>query len=349
MIPVAILATVDPVLRDAALLSLLTDLPGTGVLAQDLDPDTGTLRRIVSDQHGIAEDSTRPLAHACLGCAIREDSVPTLESMAAAGRWERIIWALPVSAETAPAARPLCRPDAVPGLELATVACVVDADQVEADLMGDELLADRDLALSADDRRSVGEASAAQLGHADLVLTIGDDPVGLTLADHLRGRRTLRSTLFGIRAEQVFAPRHSARHAEARIDPCRIQAPDAPDAHGVWSLDLLSPRPVHPGRFLAGIGELAGGRTRSRGRFHLLSRPGRVAVWDGAGRQLSIGDGGPWRVGTPSTRIVFTGVDDDRARVAQGFARMLMTDDELAGSMRVRHEDDGLDGWLGAR
>jgi hypothetical protein len=35
--------------------------------------------------------------------------------------------------------------------------------------------------------------------------------------------------------------------------------------------------------------------------------------------------------------------------VAQGFARMLMTDDELAGSMRVRHEDDGLDGWLGAR
>jgi hypothetical protein len=237
MIPVAILATVDPVLRDAALLSLLTDLPGTGVLAQDLDPDTGTLRRIVSDQHGIAEDSTRPLAHACLGCAIREDSVPTLESMAAAGRWERIIWALPVSAETAPAARPLCRPDAVPGLELATVACVVDADQVEADLMGDELLADRDLALSADDRRSVGEASAAQLGHADLVLTIGDDPVGLTLADHLRGRRTLRSTLFGIRAEQVFAPRHSAgtpRRGSIRA-ASRLRMPRTRMGSGAWT------------------------------------------------------------------------------------------------------------------
>lgn len=349
MIPVVILATVDPVLRDAALLSLLTDLPGTGVLAQDLDPGAGTLRRIVSDRQGIAEDRTRLLEHACLGCAIREDSLPALESMVAADRWERIVWALPVSAQTVPAARPLCESGAVPGLELATVACVVDADLVEADLMGDELLADRELALSREDRRSVGEAVAAQLGHADLVLTIGADPVGLTLTDHLRGRRTLRSTLFGIRAEQVFAPRHSPRHAEARIDPCRIQAPDAPDAHGVWSLDLLSPRPVHPGRLLAGIDELAGGRTRSRGRFHLPTRPGRVGVWDGAGRQLSIGDGGRWRIGTPSTRLVFTGVDDDRASVALGFARMLMTDAELAAVTPAVRVDDGLDTWLGPR
>ncbi len=346
MIPVVILATVDPVLRETALLSLLTDLPGTGVLRQDLDPGTGMLRRVVSDEHGVAEDETRPLEHTCLGCAIREDSLPALESMAASGRWRRIVWALPVSAQTLPAARPLCAPGAVPGVELATVACVVDADRIETDLMDDDLLADRHLALALEDRRSVGEAVAAQLGHADLILTTGSDPVGLTLADHLRGRRTMRSALFHIRAEQVFVPHHSPRHAEARVDPCRIQAPDAPDAHGVWSLDLLSPRPVHPGRFLAGLDGLAGGRVRSRGRFHLTTRPGRVGVWDAAGRQLSIGDGGPWRIGTPSTRLVFTGVDDDRAGVARGFAAMLMTDAELA---RTRPVADGLDDWLGGR
>jgi G3E family GTPase len=349
MIPVVILATVDPVLREAALLSLLTDQPGTGVLRQDLDPGAGALRRVISDEHGVVEDETRPLEHTCLGCAIREDSLPALETMVASGRWDRIVWALPVSAQTLPAARSLCERGAVPGVELATVACVVDADRIEHDLMGDELLADRNLALALDDRRSVGEAVAAQLGHADLLLTIGSDPMGLTLADHLRGRRTMRSALFGTRAEQVFAPRHSPRHAEARVDPCRVQAPDAPDAHGVWSLDLLSPRPVHPGRFLAGIDELAGGRTRSRGRFHLPTRPGRVGVWDGAGRQLSIGDGGRWRIGTPSTRLVFTGVADDRARVVQAFARMLMTDAELATAARPRRADDGLDAWLGAR
>ena len=346
MLPVVILSTVDPVLRESALLSLLTDLPGTGVLRQDLDPATGTIRRVISDEHGVHEDTTQRLEHACLGCAVREDSLPALDTMAGSGRWERIVWALPVSAQSLTAARPLCRGGAVDGVQLASVVCVVDADRVEEDLMGDALLADRELALSVDDRRSVGEAVAAQLEHADLVLTTGSDPVGLTLADHLRGRRTMRSALFTTRATQVFAPRHSPRHAEARVDPCLVRAPDAPDAHGVWSLDLMSPRPVHPGRFLEGLDELAGRRIRSRGRFHLTTRPGRFGVWDAAGRQLSIGDGGPWRVAGPSTRLVFTGVDDDRAAVAGGFARMLMTDAELAGA---RPTADGLDDWLGHR
>ncbi len=351
MLPVVVLASIDPVLRDAALFSVLTDLPGTGILRQDLDPDAGTLRRVISDEGGVVEDVTRPLEHTCLGCAIREDSLPALETMVQAGRWERIVFALPVSAETMPAARPLSDPgiQEVVGADLAAVACVVDADTVEADLMGDELLADRRLALSTDDRRSVGEALAAQLGHADLVLTSGSDPVGLTLTDHLRGCRTMRSGLFRTRAGQLFAPRHSPRHAEARVDPCRVRAPDVPDAHGVWSLDLRTHRPVHPGRFLEQLDELAGGRTRSRGHFHLVSRPDRIGVWDGAGRQLSIGDGGPWRIGSPSTRLVFTGVDDDRARIAKAFATMLMTDDELAARSGRSQADDGLDDWLGTR
>src|SRR5690349_5397865 len=147
MFPVVILSTVDPVLRETALLSLLTDLPGTGVLRQDLDPATGTIRRVVTDEHGVHEDVTQHLEPACLGCAIREDSLPALDAMVGAGRWERIVWALPVSAQTLPAARLLCADGAVDGVQLASVVCVVDADRVERDLMEDDLLADRGLAL----------------------------------------------------------------------------------------------------------------------------------------------------------------------------------------------------------
>jgi G3E family GTPase len=351
-VPVVILASVDPVLRDAALFSVLTDLPGTGVLRQDLDPTAGTLRRVISDETGVAEDQTVPLAHTCLGCAIREDSLPSLESMIASGRWQRIIWALPVAAETTPAARPLANPDIAGriGAELAGVVALADTDTLTDDIMGDDLLADRGLALSEHDRRSVGEALAAQLGHADLVLTTGSERVGTTLAEHLRGVRAHRSELFATSALQLFLPRYVHHVAEARTDPRLVLPPDASDADGVWSLDLGSRRPLHPLRFSDRLSDLGSGRVRSRGRFQLASRPRTVGEWDSAGGQLSIGDAGGWEGATPSTRLIFTGTGNDRDRITGAFADVLLTDREIAAGPRFwRTMDDGLDAWLGDR
>lgn len=97
-VPLIVMSTADPVLRGAAMFSLLTDLPGTGFLSQDLAPESATIRRRISDEAGVAEDQTVPLAHSCLGCAIREDSLPALESMVQSGRWRQIVWALPITA-----------------------------------------------------------------------------------------------------------------------------------------------------------------------------------------------------------------------------------------------------------
>lgn len=352
-VPVVILSTVDPVLRDAALFSVLTDLPGTGVLRQDLDPAAGTLRRVISDETGVAEDQTVPLAHTCLGCAVREDSMPSLDSMIASGRWQRIVWALPVSAETAPAARPLANPDIATelGAELAGVVALADIDTLSEDVMGDGLLVDRGIALSGDDRRSVGEALAAQLRHADLVLTVGSERTGATLVDHLLGVRARRSDLFAMAATQLFLPRYAHHAAEARIDPRLVLPPDAPDANGVWSLDLSSRRPVHPLRFTDRLEDLGSGPVRSRGRFQLASRPRTVGEWDGAGGQLSVGDAGGWEGLVPSTRLVFTGTGPrDADRITEAFDQILLTDHEIAAGPSVwRSMDDGLDAWLGDR
>ncbi len=352
-VPVVILSTIDPVLRDAAVFSILTDLPDTGVLRQDLDPDAGILRRVISDDTGVAEDQTVPLAHTCLGCAIREDSLPSLDSMIASGRWQRLVWALPVSAETTPAARPLANPDIANriGAELAAVVALAGTDTLAEDIMGDDLLADRGLALSTDDRRSVGEALAGQLGHADLVLTTGSDKIGTTLADHLRGVRARRSELFSMPAAQLFLPRYVHHAAEARVDPRMVVPPDASDANGVWTLDLSSRRPLHPFRFNDRLSALGSGRVRSRGRFQLASRPGTVGEWDSAGGQLSIGDAGGWEGSTPSTRLIFTGTTrHDRERITRTFNSVLLTDEEIAAGPRVwRSMDDGLDAWLGDR
>lgn len=350
MIPVVVLATVDPVLRDAAVFSLLTDLPGTGFVRQDLDPHTGTVRRVVGDQSGLVDDLTEPADPGCPGCVLRENVLPAVEAMVQVGRWQRIVLALPVSAATSPAARPLTDPAVRRrlGIDLATVVSVVDVDRVEHDLMSGDLLADRGLALTAGDGRAVGEVLAGQLAHADVVLTTGSDPVGRTLTDHLRGRRSSRRDLFDSNARELFTARHCAGHAAARIDPYWLSRSTTPDAHGVWTLDLISERPVHPERFLLRLPELAGGRVRTRGRFRVPTRPDRLGVVDGAGGHLSIGDAG--RPATPlATRMVITGVGVGSAQRRRAFADILLNDDELDSGQDWSTVDDGLDDWLGVR
>ena len=130
MMPLVVLATVDPVLRDAAVFSLLTDLPGTGFVRQDMDPGSGTVRRVAGDADGLVDDVTEPFAHGCPGCVQRENLLPAMEAMAGRGRWSRMVLALPVAGASAPAARPLADPALRRrlGVELATVVCVVDVD-----------------------------------------------------------------------------------------------------------------------------------------------------------------------------------------------------------------------------
>lgn len=367
-VPVVVLATVDPVVRDLSQFSLVSDLPETGVLRHDLDPTAGTLRRVVSDGgpgldgSGVIDDHTMPLAHTCMGCAIREDLLPSLAGMAASGRWKRLLVVLPVAAELVPVVSALDDPETASELDVTLYATVAagDADQVRHDLMGDELLADRGLALALDDRRSVGEALAAQVEYADLVLASGTDTVGLTLLDHLRGVRSARTDLFTTRAGQVFLPRHDARLAAARVDPRLVVPADAADSsgvddHGVWTIDLHTRRPLHPERFRDQMEELVGQDTRSRGRFQLATRPRTVGVWDGVGGQLSIGDAGGWEHCSPSTRMVFTGHAEaggerTRQQLRRAFAAMQLDDREMSrGPAYWKSVDDGLDPWLGDR
>ena len=350
MIPVVVLATVDPVLRDAALFSMLTDLPGTGFVRQDFDSAAGTVRRVVGDEHGLVDDVTETIAHGCPGCVQRENVLPAMEAMVELGRWQRIVLALPVSAATASAARPLSDPAVARRLriDLATVACAIDIDRIEPDLMGGDRLADRDLGLTADDARAVGEVLAAQLAHADIVLTTGTDPIGRTLTDHLRGRRSGRRDLFDSNPRERFAARHCAGNAASRIDPYWLSRSATPDAHGVWTLDLISERPVHPERFRHLLPDLAGGRVRTRGRFRLPTRPDRLGVVDGTGGHLSIGDAG--RPAAPlTTRMVITGIGGGAAERRRAFTDILLTDAELDSGPDWSRLDDGLDEWLGVR
>lgn len=116
-----------------------------------------------------------------------------------------------------------------------------------------------------------------------------------------------------------------------------------------WRVDLRSSRAFHPGRLLDDIESLGGGRHRSRGCFWLPTRPHRAIVWDGAGGQLSIGNGEPWGRCTPLTRIIVVGTGNPPGHLRTAFESMLLRSDEQGrASFTWRVAEDGFEPWLAA-
>lgn len=382
IIPVSVLATIDPVLRDSALFGLLMDAPAVVAVRHDIHADH--LRRVVLDATGVIEDVIVPLEHACLSCAVREDALPTIARLARDGRWTHVLLALPVSAEPLPAARALAIATEPGGVldhtRVATSLTVVDIDTLQQDLFGDETLAERGLELTDDDERSVGEALAAQIEQADLVVTSSTSAAPSSpaepaetwsatssgLLDRLRGAGTRRvDGLHALSASDLAAATHSPARAERRAHPLGavvISGPGGVPGDRSWTLELRSSLPFHPERLLDQIEELSAGGLRARGVFHVADRPGLACLWDGAGGQLAFGDLGPWSevcAGTvPHTRIVVVGVaddrgtdtaQDDRRRLLEAFQVALCTPEELAAGVEWLWREDHLAPWLGAR
>jgi G3E family GTPase len=128
-----------------------------------------------------------------------------------------------------------------------------------------------------------------------------------------------------------------------------VRRGDLPEPSGrAWTLDLSSERPLHPGRLMSSLQRLGGGPHRSRGCFWLPSRPGHACAWDGAGGLVSIGFSREWRLESPLTRLVVTGVDRTPDDIATAFHHCLLTDAEIADrGLYWEVGEDGFEPWLG--
>lgn len=351
--PVVLVTGVDADAMAAATVAMQFDLPQAVVLRHDLDVGTQRLTRVVSDLAGVVERVHHDLDHACVSCALREDIVPTIERLAASGRWGAVVVHLPTAAE----AVQVCRvtsldPQAAPSARITSVVTALSGPNLEAELIGDELLHERGLHTSEDDGRGVAEVLCSMVEYADAVVTVGPAAAegrallaALARPDALRVPEPSRIPS----ARLVSGDLHDHRRTEAWVDTVR-RGP-VPDPIGpVWTLDLRSDLPLHPDRLLAGIEAIGGGPRRSRGCFWLPTRPGDVCVWDGAGGQLSIGSSGRWGLADPLTRIVVTGLegDEEKSLVRDAFTRCLLSETEVARQGRYWEVgEDGFEPWLG--
>lgn len=356
-LPLALLATVDPVLRDTVALTATLE-PGTVVVRHDLLADRGGIRRVVSDLAGVVEDVVVPLDHACVSCAVREDAIPTLRRLAADGRWGQAVLALPVSGESLPVARTLA-PQTEPGgdlpeYRLSAVVCAADLTTFVEDVLGDDLLAERGRALTEDDRRAVGEALVGLVEHADVVVTSGDAHAGSSeLLELLRAADGERvDGVHLLDGAALFAGTHDPEAGEARTDLDRDPGERAEGlaGDGFRTLRLSAEVPFHPDRLLDRVEELGSGRIRSRGVFWVPTRPDSVIGWEGSGGQLSVGELGEWGDDEPRVDLTFTGLAADLAHLPAVFEAVLLTDEEHAAGLEAwLGRQDVLEPWLGER
>lgn len=361
-LPVFLVAGIAEAPMSAAALGLQLDLPGAVLLRHDLDLGRRTLTRTIADLTGVLEREVIELEHLCVACAVREDIVPTLERLADLDRWEAVVTHLPISADPTQVCR-VVEPDhgRSLGFRVAGVVVGLEGESLRADLVGDDLLAERGLATSQEDRRSVAEVASGLIEYADAIAVFGDpDGVDLAFVDALSRPGAIVLTDWpGLHARDLLHGIHDHEASEAWVDEVRRDAVSASRTPGVWTLDLTSDRPLHPGRLQTEIAALATGGHRSRGCFHLPSRPGAVCGWSGAGDGLSIGTVGTWGGEEPITRIVVHGILDprespsgstvakQRAAIQKAFETALLTDDELRSAEFLDLTSDGLEAWLG--
>lgn len=350
-VPVILISGVDADPMIQATISMQLDLPSAVVVRHELDPDRELLIRTVSDANGVIEHLEIDVEHACTSCATREDVVPTLERLAASGRWGAIIAQLPVTAEPMQVCRLISfSPQSAPHVRIAATLVALDGSSVHSDLIGDDLLVERGLPVRDDDERGVGETASAMVEYADVVAAIGEPSTAdwELLRALARPGAQLTNSCAELDASALAAGVHDHEAAEEWVAVVRRAPLPRSGGEDAWVLDINSDRPFHPDRLQQTIVLLGRGERRSRGCFWLPSRPTQVCQWDGAGGMVSIGPADRWDGTGPLTRIVVVGVDEGRDQLAEAFAACLLTDDELAERGRYWELDsDGFEPWLG--
>jgi len=271
----------------------------------------------------------------------------------ALGRWQCVAVSLPLTAAPEPVVFEIQQAIHDGELEdavLASVVSLVDLATFEEDLLGDALLDERGLAFGGYDRRSVGEAAAAQVEFADDVVTVdpGSATAGTLLAHLVAPTSRLHVGWDTVPAAQLAAARHDTEAARRRVDP--LQGSAQPCLRRAQHLDGAASRRTAPASRPAPAAR-RGARLRTGPcQRALLARvPPRRGLRLGRQRRPARHrQVGPWRHRRPGTRIVVTGQHlEDRRRIMGTFPRVLTTLQDVPAS-RARHlVDDGFAPWLG--
>ncbi|GAA2783964.1 ribosome hibernation factor-recruiting GTPase MRF [Saccharopolyspora taberi] len=283
------------------------DAAGTALVQHDLrEIEQGVVRRRV--RHGDDERVTvLELAHGCVSCTLREDFLPLLRGLCSAPDVERIVVQLD----------PALEPEAIcwalqhvvvdgrtldDDVEISAVITVVDLPSWLADAGSEDELAERGLAGSPDDDRTLAQVAVGQVEFADAVVLAGsaEDRWNQVRTEAVISRLTPSAPRVHLDALDVPALLAGVPELARRgqIDwphgPLLRGQPPLDTEAGVAVVLFEERRPFHPQRLHEAMDVLLDGVVRTRGRAWVASQPD-VALWlESAGGGLRVGHAGPW-------------------------------------------------------
>jgi len=315
------------------------------------------------------------MSNGCICCTLREDLLKEVARLAAEGRFDYLLIESTGVSEPLPVAETFTFEDEA-GLSLSEVArldtmvTVVDAFNFLNDYLSADALADRDLALNAEDDREVVGLLVDQVEFADVIVLNKTDLLTPKKLDQMEGvLRSLNSSARIVRAERGRVPLGEVldtkrfdfdRASEAPGWMAVLRGEGQPETaeYGITSFVYRARRPLHPERFWEFINKkrLTKGLLRSKGFCWIATRPDWIGLWSQAGQVAELSPQAVWwdtvpqdewpddpesragimcqfegEYGDRRQELVFIGRKLDKAAIRAALDGSLLTDAEMAG------------------
>ena len=315
------------------------------------------------------------MSNGCICCTLREDLLKEIARLAAEGRFDYLLIESTGVSEPLPVAETFTFEDES-GLSLSEVArldtmvTVVDAFNFLNDYLSADALADRDLALNAEDDREVVGLLVDQVEFADVIVLYTTDLLTPKKLDQMEGiLRLLNSSARIVRAERGRVPLGEIlntkrfdfdRASEAPGWMAVLRGEGQPETaeYGITSFVFRARRPLHPERFWEFINtkRLTKGLLRSKGFCWIATRPDWIGLWSQAGQVAELSPQAVWWDTVPQDEwpddpesrasilcqfeggygdrrqeLVFIGRKLDEAAIRAALDACLLTDDEMTG------------------
>lgn len=257
------------------------------------------------------EEKLVEMTNGCICCTLREDLLVEVQKLAREGRFDYLLIESTGISEPLPVAETFGFEDET-GARLSDVArldtmvTVVDAYNFTRDFATAEDLAERGLAASDEDDRSVVDLLIDQVEFCDVIVLNKADLVSPAELGVLEAKlqrlnpraKIVRSSFSKVPLDRILGTGlfdfEKAKEAPGWMAEMRGEHIPETIEYGLGSFVFRSRRPFHPGRFFALIHEEWPGVIRSKGFFWLATRPQWVGEWSQAGGACRFGVIGRW-------------------------------------------------------